>query len=69
MKIIIASLKTWNFKNYKKLKSQFPHIKFYLIAKKEDLSLNNIQKINPKYIFFHIGLSSFLIKFIKIMNV
>lgn len=52
MKIIITSLKTWNFKNYKKLKSQFPHIKFYLITKKEDLNLNYIQKINPKYIFF-----------------
>ncbi|BEK05912.1 formyltransferase family protein [Campylobacter jejuni] len=52
MKIIIASLKTWNFKNYKKLKNQFSHIKFYLVTKKEDLNLNYIQKINPKYIFF-----------------
>ncbi|EAJ5179177.1 methionyl-tRNA formyltransferase, partial [Campylobacter jejuni] len=49
MKIIIASLKTWNFKNYKKLKNQFSHIKFYLVTKKEDLNLNYIQKINPKY--------------------
>ncbi|EOD6374053.1 formyltransferase family protein [Campylobacter jejuni] len=52
MKIIIASLKTWNFKNYKKLKNQFSHIKFYLVTKREDLNLNYIQKINPKYIFF-----------------
>lgn len=52
MKIIIASLKTWNFKNYKKLKNQFSHIKFHLITTKEKLNLNYIQKINPKYIFF-----------------
>ncbi len=52
MKIIIASLKTWNNKNFKKLTKKFPHFKFFLITKKEYLTFKAIQKINPKYIFF-----------------
>lgn len=52
MKIIIASLKIWNSKNFKKLVKKFPNFKFFLITKKEDLTLKTIQKINPKYIFF-----------------
>ncbi|TEX99762.1 methionyl-tRNA formyltransferase [Campylobacter sp. US42a] len=50
--IIIATLKKWNIKNFNKIREILPTYNFILIKTKEDLNLNYIQKINPKYIFF-----------------
>lgn len=51
--IIIATIKEWNFENYFKLKEIYSkNFNFYLIANKDELSFENIEKINPQYIFF-----------------
>lgn len=51
-KIIIATLKTWNVKNYKKLQKLYPKFSFFLVQKEQDLSLAFVEKIKPRYIFF-----------------
>ncbi|MCH5337003.1 MAG: methionyl-tRNA formyltransferase [Campylobacter sp.] len=51
-KIIIATLKSWNIKNYKKLGELYPEFSFFLVQKEQDLSLEFVKKIEPKYIFF-----------------
>jgi len=51
--IIIATIKEWNIENYFKLKEWLKNkYNFHLIADQEELNLNNINRINPKYIFF-----------------
>ena len=51
--IIIATIKEWNIENYFKLKKRFNSgYTFYLISSKDELTFDNINKINPKYIFF-----------------
>ncbi|RXJ95490.1 methionyl-tRNA formyltransferase [Arcobacter sp. AHV-9/2010] len=51
--IIIATIKEWNIENYFKLKERLKSkYNFYLITDKEELNLENIKKINPKFIFF-----------------
>ncbi|OCX43552.1 methionyl-tRNA formyltransferase [Campylobacter ornithocola] len=52
MKIIIVTLKQHNIDNFYKLKKRYKTYNFYLITKKENLSLKNIEKINPDIIFF-----------------
>ncbi len=49
---IIATLKEWNFKNFKKLKKLYPKFNFFLIKNEQDLTLQSIEKIKPKFIFF-----------------
>ena len=53
MDILIVTLKEWNIKRakfYRKIFSNF--ITTHIITKKEDLTINNIEKIKPDYIFF-----------------
>lgn len=51
--IIIATIKEWNIQNYFKLKETYnKQYNFHLITNQEELSLENIDKIKPKYIFF-----------------
>ena len=51
--IIIVTIKEWNILNYFKLKEKYKEkFFFHLITDKEELSLNNIKRINPSYIFF-----------------
>ncbi len=45
---IIATIKPWNIKNFKLIKSK----KFKLISKSNNLTYNKLKKIKPKYIFF-----------------
>ncbi|EOB3231414.1 hypothetical protein ACIJAO_001415 [Campylobacter upsaliensis] len=52
MQVLIASLKKWNQKNFKTLQKIYPEINFYFIDKREDLTLKNLAKIKPRYIFF-----------------
>tara|TARA_R110002072_G_scaffold1989_3_gene16463 strand:+ start:26391 stop:27071 length:681 start_codon:yes stop_codon:yes gene_type:complete len=49
-KFIIATWGEWNIFNYNKYFSANPD--FTLITDKEDLTLENLKEINPKYIFF-----------------
>ena len=51
--ILIATIKDWNINNYFELKKELENeYSFYLISNKDELSLEKIEKINPKYIFF-----------------
>ena len=51
--IVIATIKEWNINNYFELKKELENeYSFYLISNKDELSLEQIEKINPKYIFF-----------------
>lgn len=50
MNIIIATIHDWNIRNYYKWKEPEGYKK-HLITDKENLKLENVKKINPKYIF------------------
>lgn len=50
--IVIATLKKWNIKNFYKLQDSCKNYKLHLITQPQDLTLQNLHKINPKYIFF-----------------
>lgn len=51
--IIIATIKEWNIRSFFKLEElNEDKYKFYLISNKEELTYENVSKINPKYIFF-----------------
>ena len=51
--IVIVTIKEWNISNYFQLKKNFEDkFKFKLITNKDDLSQKNIERLNPKYIFF-----------------
>jgi len=50
--IIIATIKEWNISNYFKLKNSNDSYKFYLITNKDELTVEYINGLNPKYIFF-----------------
>ena len=48
---IVATIRPWNIKIYKKKISHYPG-NWHLIHRKEDLTIEIISKINPRYIFF-----------------
>lgn len=50
--IIIATIKSWNIKNFYKLKEKYSEYNFILITSKKDLTIENISKYEPLYIFF-----------------
>lgn len=51
--IVIATVKEWNINNYFELKKELENeYALYLLTNKDELSFENIEKINPKYIFF-----------------
>lgn len=51
--IIIATIKEWNIENYFKLKELYKNqFHFHLISQNDELNLENIKRLNPKYIFF-----------------
>jgi methionyl-tRNA formyltransferase len=49
---IIVSEKKWNLSLKQYFEDKYPDDGWYCIAKQEDLLFLNIEKINPKYIFF-----------------
>lgn len=49
MKIIIATIKSWNIENFKNLKGNHD---YHLIKTKQDLIHEKVLRINPDYIFF-----------------
>lgn len=51
--IIIATIKEWNRTNFYELKKRYEkQFNFILIQKKEELTLENLKKLEPKFIFF-----------------
>jgi len=52
MNILISTIKSWNIDNFYRLKSKYPDINWFLVDKKEDLNIEKIKEIDPKYIFF-----------------
>ena len=51
--IVIATIKEWNIENYFKLKKIYQQTyNFHLITDKQELTQENMNKLNPKYIFF-----------------
>lgn len=53
MKIIIATIKSWNIKNAEKFKKEDEsNHNIFIITDKQDLTYEKVRKINPNYIFF-----------------
>ena len=53
MKIVIATIKSWNIENARKfMKKYSDEHDVFLIEKKEDLNLIILKELNPDYIFF-----------------
>ena len=52
MKIIIATVKTWNIKNAEKLKENNSKDDIFIITNHKDLTYEELYEINPDYIFF-----------------
>lgn len=52
MNYVVATIKSWNIKNFKKLKAGDKKNRWFLITKKTDLTLNKLNEIKPRYIFF-----------------
>jgi methionyl-tRNA formyltransferase len=51
--IIIATIKSWNIEKAKIIKTKYDEkYNIKIITKKEELNIEDIDKINPKYIFF-----------------
>jgi len=51
--ILIATIKEWNIDNYFKLKKVYgDKYNFRLITNKDELTIEYLDKLNPKYIFF-----------------
>ena len=49
--IIIATIKEWNISNYFKLKEVYKDkYNFHLITTKDELTINEISKLTPRYI-------------------
>lgn len=48
---LVATTKEWNIEEYKKYSNEI-FGQWHLIVNKDDLTLENIKKIDPKYIFF-----------------
>jgi len=51
--IVIATIKEWNIANYFHLKENYnSQYNFHLISNKDELTIQYLEKIKPKYIFF-----------------
>lgn len=48
---IVATIKSWNITHFKKVKTKLPG-KWYLVTSPEKLTVEFLEKINPRYIFF-----------------
>lgn len=48
---VVATVRPWNIKTFKKVISNYEG-DWHLITKKEDLSLDKLKEIGPRYIFF-----------------
>ena len=51
MKYLVVTIKDWNIEEYKEYSNKFKG-EWHLITNKEELTLGNLKRINPVYIFF-----------------
>ena len=51
MKYLVVTIKDWNIEEYKEYSNKFEG-EWHLITNKEGLTLDNLKRINPEYIFF-----------------
>ena len=51
MKIVIATIKSWNITNALRFKESRTEDEVFIISRKDELNLQNIQRIQPQYIF------------------
>ena len=51
MKYLVVTIKDWNIEEYKEYSNKFKG-EWHLITNKEELTLGNLKRINPEYIFF-----------------
>ena len=49
---VIATTKSWNIENSRKLMEEFPDDQFCLITEKEELTVERLKELNPRYVFF-----------------
>ncbi len=49
---IVATIKSWNIRNFRKLRDKYPNSEFVLIDKQEELTMEFVESISPKYLFF-----------------
>lgn len=52
MNCVVVTIKPWNVENFRLLKEREKKINWHLIKKKDELTLQKLQSINPRYIFF-----------------
>lgn len=48
---VVATIKPWNIECFHKKKTELPG-KWHLITNPDELSFENIEKTNPRYVFF-----------------
>ncbi len=63
---VVASAKDWFLKAAKS--RDFLSLDMHYINSKDELNIQNLEEINPRYIFFRIGTGSFLVRFMKNMS-
>lgn len=51
-KYVIATIKSWNIENTKKLMLSFPDDEIHLVTQKDELTVDFLKKFNPRYVFF-----------------
>lgn len=49
---VIATIKSWNIENYKRLIEQYPEHSFLLITEKEKLTNKSLSELKPEFVFF-----------------
>lgn len=52
MNYLVVTVKSWNIDNFKKLQAEDPINQWFLITDKNELTLERVKEINPRYIFF-----------------
>lgn len=51
-KYLIATIKSWNIRNFSRLKKIFPDSDFLMVNKRDELTLSLLKSYKPKYVFF-----------------
>ncbi len=51
-KILVATVKSWNVRNFNKIKEEYKDFNWYLITNKGELTYDYLNKIKPAFIFF-----------------
>ena len=49
---VIATIKSWNINNCRKLAEQFPDHNFRIVTEKEELTYKTLSDIKPEFVFF-----------------